>query len=376
MDITYGADATSGHHLSYQHDRMLHATTPHGHIFGVFDGHGSPQRGHVLSHFCATRFIPLLQQCDAWSRPNNGERHDELVDALQWVVHTLEREAFEMEGGEHEGNGKGGYPGTTLCVAVIKEGWLYCANVGDSRAVMGVLGPERQSGMYNSLIKAEQLTTDHSCDEPSERRRIEQAGGFVVEGRLNGKLNMSRCLGDFEFKQYRNSPRFSSAGVEYADTLLVATPDIRVKRLQSDDLFIILGSDGLFSSRVTNEMVVLQAESNLVLRKSATETAQDLVRLAVEYHSVDNISALVVKLNDLPPKEAKAAFWRRKRTVLSEDVLGRRKAEREEGFDIFKDQARLPRELTPILSLRYFRGWKLRMQQRRSVSRPPDAEQN
>lgn len=375
MDITYGADATSGRQVSYQHDRMLHVKTPYGHVFGVFDGHGSPQRGHVLSDFCATRFIPLLEQCDAWSRSNNGERDDELVKALRWVVETLEQESFEKEGGEQQGTGSAGYPGSTLCVALVKEGWLYCANVGDSRAVMGVLGVEHQSQMYNSLIKAVQLTVDHSCNEPTERRRIEEAGGFVVESRLNGKLNMSRCIGDFEFKQYRNSPRFNSDGVEYADTLLVATPDIWVKKLRRDDLFMVLGSDGLFSSRVTNDMVVLQVESNLMLRKSATETAQDLVRLAVEYRSADNISALVVKLNDLPLKEAKTALWRRKRTVLSEDVRGRRKAERGNEFDISRDPATQPWEVMPILPLRYLHEWRLRLQRRKSVSRTPGAGQ-
>ena len=30
--------------------------------------------------------------------------------------------------------------------------------------------------------------------------RIENAGGFVEENRVNGSLNLSRSLGDFEYK--------------------------------------------------------------------------------------------------------------------------------------------------------------------------------
>ena len=30
-----------------------------------------------------------------------------------------------------------------------------------------------------------------------------QAGGFIAEGRVNGSLNLSRALGDMEYKQVR-----------------------------------------------------------------------------------------------------------------------------------------------------------------------------
>ena len=31
-----------------------------------------------------------------------------------------------------------------------------------------------------------------------------QAGGFVAEGRINGSLNLSRALGDMDYKQSKN----------------------------------------------------------------------------------------------------------------------------------------------------------------------------
>ena len=33
-----------------------------------------------------------------------------------------------------------------------------------------------------------------------------QAGGFVADGRVNGSLNLSRALGDLEYKQNRDLP--------------------------------------------------------------------------------------------------------------------------------------------------------------------------
>jgi serine/threonine protein phosphatase PrpC len=64
----------------------------------------------------------------------------------------------------------------------------YVANIGDSRAVLCRNG------------QPVPLSTDHKPDLPSERNRIEKAGGFVTDGRVNGTLNLSRSFGDFEYK--------------------------------------------------------------------------------------------------------------------------------------------------------------------------------
>ena len=34
--------------------------------------------------------------------------------------------------------------------------------------------------------------------------RAVQAGGFVAEGRINGSLNLSRALGDMDYKQSKD----------------------------------------------------------------------------------------------------------------------------------------------------------------------------
>jgi serine/threonine protein phosphatase PrpC len=44
------------------------------------------------------------------------------------------------------------------------------------------------------------LSEDHKPDNADEKARIEKAGGFVEDNRVKGVLNLSRSLGDLEYK--------------------------------------------------------------------------------------------------------------------------------------------------------------------------------
>ena len=35
----------------------------------------------------------------------------------------------------------------------------------------------------------------------NESARIKKAGGFITDGRVNGNLNLSRAMGDLEYKK-------------------------------------------------------------------------------------------------------------------------------------------------------------------------------
>lgn len=82
--------------------------------------------------------------------------------------------------------------GCTACVALITETEIICANAGDSRCVLSLDG------------KAIELSEDHKPDLATEKVRIEKAGGFVEENRVKGILNLSRSLGDLEYKLDKN----------------------------------------------------------------------------------------------------------------------------------------------------------------------------
>lgn len=92
--------------------------------------------------------------------------------------------------------------GSTACVAFLlpelssdekgelaRRVFLYVANAGDSRAVLCRGGA------------AVELSEDHKPEDPSERARIQAAGGTVTaDGRVNDGLNLSRAIGDHVYK--------------------------------------------------------------------------------------------------------------------------------------------------------------------------------
>ena len=82
--------------------------------------------------------------------------------------------------------------GCTACSAIITPNEIIVANAGDSRAVLA----KKTSDRYNAL----ELSIDHKPELPEERQRIEKAGGFVEDNRVKGVLNLSRSLGDLEYK--------------------------------------------------------------------------------------------------------------------------------------------------------------------------------
>lgn len=79
--------------------------------------------------------------------------------------------------------------GSTALVGCITGECVWMANVGDCRAVC-----EAQGG------SVQRLTRDHTASDPDEAVRVASFGGWVEGGRVNGKIEVSRTLGDKALK--------------------------------------------------------------------------------------------------------------------------------------------------------------------------------
>lgn len=130
--------------------------------------------------------------------------------------------------------------GCTCVCAVITPTHVVCANVGDSRCIVG-------STTTGTTIA---LTDDHKPSNPEERARIEKVGAFVRDDRVNGELAMSRALGDFRYKR--------NVELQTHEHPVICYPDVAVhKRSGKGDEVLVLACDGVFDVMENDEVTCL-----------------------------------------------------------------------------------------------------------------------
>ncbi|CAI0376608.1 unnamed protein product [Linum tenue] len=233
-------------------------------FFGVYDGHG----GKVVAKFCAKFLHQQVLKHEAYIAGDIGSslqksffRMDEMmrgqrgwrelavlgdkinkfsgmIEGLIWSPRAGENSEqhndWAFEEGPHS-DFSGPTSGCTACVAVIRDKHIVVANAGDSRCVIS-----RKGQAYN-------LSRDHKPDLEAEKERILKAGGFIHAGRVNGSLNLSRAIGDMEFKQNKFLPAEKQ--------IVTANPDINTVELCEDDDFIVLACDGVWDCLSSQQLV-------------------------------------------------------------------------------------------------------------------------
>ncbi|GAA5872455.1 hypothetical protein JCM1840_006066 [Sporobolomyces johnsonii] len=145
---------------------------------------------------------------------------------------------------------------------------LYVGNVGDARAVLSRGG------------RPVRLSYDHKGSDAKEVKRITDAGGFVLNNRVNGVLAVTRALGDSSMKEF-----------------VVGAPYTTETTLGPEDEFLIVACDGLWD--------VCSDQEAVDLIKGCTdpqEASQKLLDHALSNFSTDNLSVLVVSLQPQPRK--------------------------------------------------------------------------
>ncbi|EMD37613.1 hypothetical protein CERSUDRAFT_83363 [Gelatoporia subvermispora B] len=205
--------------------------------------------------------------------PTNDDDEDENgdIDAAQPRKHKgLLRSALSSIGGSSNGpshrpsspSSQIFMPPSSLPVRRV----LYCANAGDARGVLCRGG------------RGIRLTYDHKGSDKQEAKRIMDAGGFVMSGRVNGVLAVTRSLGDSSMKEY-----------------VVGAPYTTETELCEEDEFLILACDGLWD--------VIEDQKAVELVRGVADprkAAQSLLEHAYENYSTDNVTVLVVRFRNPP----------------------------------------------------------------------------
>ena len=228
-------------------------------IFGVFDGHG----GSEVAKFVANHFT------EEFLKNQNFLRND-IKKALEENYVKMDNMMLEKEGSEEllaeykkskeeaskiKENNKNAqieklreaidpkeqpdakismFTGCTANVLVIQDKKLFFANAGDSRSVLCRKG------------QAIPMSVDHKPTIPAELKRIEKAGGWVSDGRVLGNLNLSRGLGDSEYKVDNK--------LKPEQQILSNFPEIKTDNLTNDIDFIVIACDGIWDCKTNQEV--------------------------------------------------------------------------------------------------------------------------
>ena len=176
--------------------------------------------------------------------------------------------------------------GCTACVCVIDtlKKKLYFANAGDSRVVLCKKG------------QAYPMSLDHKPENEIEKNRIYKADGWISEGRVKGNLNLSRGLGDLEYKQ--------NTKLLPEEQMITANPDIKIEELDKDCDFIVLGCDGIWDC-LTNQEACDYVKNDLKISGENTKLSGILEKMldsicATDIYNetgvgCDNMTCLIVQ---------------------------------------------------------------------------------
>lgn len=98
--------------------------------------------------------------------------------------------------------------------------------------------------------------------------RINKAGGYVSDGRVNDNLNLTRAIGDLEYKKNTN--------LKPEDQIISAMPDIVVKDRDNNHFFILVGCDGIWETKKTEEICEI-IKGDVSAKKSNDKIVEDLL---------------------------------------------------------------------------------------------------
>ena len=233
--------------------------------YGCYDGHGSNECSRYLSknlhkifqsHFPSGSMLSVQNIASSFVRT--------------FIAADDEFSLFAKQRGISQN------VGSVVVVVCVIGGIIFCANLGDARAILG-----RSDGSVLGLSQ------DMKPTVPSELDRIKKCGGQVINNRVNGRLAVSRAIGDMEFKP----------------TGIVSNiPEVRAVEMRDDDEFLLLACDGLFDVMSSEEV------ANFVRSRVATfvekneepnprQIAVDLVTESImKRNTSDNVTVMIIFL--------------------------------------------------------------------------------
>jgi len=245
-------------------------------LWAVMDGHG--EYGHFVSSF-------LQEHLSASVAGMGGDLKAAPEKAL---TECMRRACDELV----ETNINVSFSGSTCCYAVKMGDMLYTCNIGDSRAVLC-----RQAD--NGDLQAVGLSIDQKPENAKEKARILKAGGRVepLPGPPGEDCGPPRVwLAEVDVPGLAIS---RTVGDEVAQTVgVISVPEIIPHSVQSNDIFLILASDGVWEFLSNEQAVSVVWKYKHDLQTAADELVNEAAKQWRKEEEVqDDITVIIVLLN-------------------------------------------------------------------------------
>ena len=239
--------------------------------FSIFDGHSGNEVALFLSknlHKIISRQLTNLKLDSTDININIESFNNNIISLVKKSFEIADEEIIK----DLSSNNEVGSTGTIVLLYKIKNSqnindysrYVVCSNIGDSKGYILT---------RNNFI---QITKEHKCNDIKEVERIKKMGGIVFSNRVFGTLMLTRSFGDKEMKKY---------GV-------ISTPDCYCHKIRDEDLYIVIASDGIWDSVCEEELMQMGGE-----KLSSDDFSKNLIKLARDKGTRDNISCIVIKLN-------------------------------------------------------------------------------
>lgn len=241
-------------------------------FYAVFDGHGGMRASSCAAATLHENLASKLPEGDLATIEKDIKRA--FFESFKKTDEEFLKEASKNKPIWKDGS-------TAVCVFVLNDS-LYIANLGDSKAVLCRVNSNKPSAIP--------LTQDHSPTQYNERIRIEKSGGYVKDGRVMGVLEVSRSIGDGQYK---------TCGVS-------CIPDVKRCKLSDNDRFLVIACDGLWKvfkpvEAVETVMETLEQSVEAAVDKTAEEESYNLACNKLAAEAVrrgcgDNVTVIIVSI--------------------------------------------------------------------------------
>ena len=275
--MRYGVSAMQGWRMSMEDSHISNLDfAPGMALFAVFDGHG----GSEVAKFCSDYFGKELLKNPAFQEGDYKLALEQTFVNLDIILLTPETGIQLLRDYKEDQTMDTSMAGCTANVVLIVENRIFVANAGDSRCI---------SFTKDNTVLA--LSVDHKPEDEIEMKRIVKAGGYVSGGRVNDNLNLSRAIGDLEYKKN------TDLGPE--EQIISVFPDV-VEREIDGDQFLVIGCDGIWETKTAEE--ICEVAKNR-LDENPTGKISDIVgelldmliaKETIDGLGCDNMSAIIV----------------------------------------------------------------------------------